>query len=61
MEKKPKKQKTVKAWAVLDAETGTVARYYQHNGEYMVGPKKIPRKNLHKTFKSVPCTITYSL
>lgn len=52
-------KKTVKAWAILDSETGTIARYYQHHGEYMIGPRKVPRKELHKTFECVPITITY--
>lgn len=59
MKKKPKEKKSVKAWAIFDKETGALARYYENNGEYMIGPVKTPRRKLHETFEPIICTITY--
>lgn len=53
-----RKKKTVKAWAVFDKESQTLARY-QEGGEYMISASKIPRRKLHETFVCVPIVITY--
>lgn len=52
-------EKTIKAWAILDKQTGVLQKYMQ--GDYMIGDYKISPRKLHKTFSVIPCTITYTL
>jgi hypothetical protein len=59
--KKPSTTKRIKAWAVLDTENGEIGSYAVKYREYMIGKKRIPQRHLHETYKSIPCTITYSL
>lgn len=51
--------KSVKAWAILDTETGELGRYSTGECEYMIAPAKTPRKRLHPTYECIPVIISF--
>ena len=56
--KKASKRKRVKAWCIIDmGRDGTLENAH---GSLMVDRHKTLRRDLHKDYESVPCTITYS-
>lgn len=57
---KQSNKKSVKAWAVFDTQTKTIARYFVQDGDYMVSSHKVPRRKLHQSYECIPCVITYT-
>jgi len=49
--------RTVKAWAIIDRETGDLVWSL---GAFLVDRFKTRSKDLHKDYESVPCTVTYT-
>ena len=53
------KMKTIKAWLVLDKNRPV--QEFDDEREYWIMPDKPKRRDYHKDFTFVECTITYQL
>ena len=53
------KKKTIKAWLVLDKNRPV--QEFDDEREYWIMPDKPKRRDYHKDFTFVECTITYQL